>query len=73
MAIFSVLYSSHVWDMEKMFPMLWSLTALYYFRGSRDILKNLGFKNFTKAQIFKSKTVPKIPYTRILYNATLLE
>lgn len=43
--IFSILYFSEVWDMEKeMFPMLWSPTALYFFRGSSDIFKSLDFK-----------------------------
>lgn len=58
---------------KKIFPMFWSLTALYFFRGSKDILKSLDFKNIKKPQIFKSKTAPKVPYTRVLYNVALLE
>lgn len=29
---------------KKMFPMFWSVRALYFFRDSKDILKRLDFK-----------------------------
>lgn len=49
-----------------MFPTV----VLYYFRGSKDIGRAWTLKTFF---CLKSKSTPRIPYTRILHNVTLPE
>lgn len=67
---FSTSQRSEIW--KKMFPVFWSLTALCFYRGSKDILKSLNFKYVKKSQIFKSKRAQKVLYARILYDVALV-
>lgn len=69
--IFSVFYFSEVWDMgKKKFLMFWSLTALYFLRGIKDILKSLDFKNVKTPKYLSPKQ--HLKYHILEYNIALL-
>lgn len=66
MAIFLIIYFFRHLGYGKIFPTV----VCYYCRGSKDIGRAWTLKIFF---FFKSKSTPRIPYTRLLHKVTQAE